>query len=82
MFFLYWPIILHVLTVAKIAGPLIISPLGMRIDHFVGAEVLSPRVESVEILGWGYDREREGCGFFGSDHCPVFLKLALNSPPG
>lgn len=52
----------------------------MRIDHFVGAESLVSRIEAVKIFGRGFDREREGSGFFGSDHCPVILQIAQKKP--
>jgi AP endonuclease 1 len=47
------------------------SGRGMRIDHFIGSEALTPRVEDVKILGHGGER----IGFMGSDHCPMILYL-------
>lgn len=43
----------------------------MRIDHFVISKHLLPKVEKVEIHGYGVDHKN----FYGSDHCPVILKL-------
>ncbi|KAJ4775116.1 DNA-(apurinic or apyrimidinic site) lyase [Rhynchospora pubera] len=44
----------------------------MRIDYFIVSEKLKERIIACEIHGHGIERE----GFYGSDHCPVSLKLS------
>ncbi|SBS83191.1 AP endonuclease (DNA-[apurinic or apyrimidinic site] lyase), putative [Plasmodium ovale curtisi] len=48
----------------------------MRIDHFIVSKNFLTRVEKVEIHGYGVSHNN----FYGSDHCPVILRL--NDPPG
>ncbi|CDI87395.1 DNA-(apurinic or apyrimidinic site) lyase, putative [Eimeria praecox] len=48
------------------------SARAMRLDHAFASEELLPSVVSVEIVGGAFPRRR----FFGSDHCPVLLRLS------
>lgn len=61
---------------------------GMRIDYFMvprewcagagaGADSSSIRVIESTIVGRGLDRDKASC-FFGSDHCPISLKIAYS----
>ncbi|PHJ22831.1 exonuclease iii ape [Cystoisospora suis] len=45
--------------------------LGMRLDHVILSESLMKAVEDVRICGSGTQMRN----FFGSDHCPVLLRL-------
>ncbi|KAK6123686.1 hypothetical protein DH2020_042568 [Rehmannia glutinosa] len=49
----------------------------MRIDYFIVSEKLQERIVACEMHGHGIELE----GFYGSDHCPVSLKLSDSSPP-
>lgn len=51
---------------------------GMRIDYALVSQQLVDRIAEVKIIGYGSDRTH----FFGSDHCPLFLRLQPREQPG
>ena len=53
---------------------------GMRIDYCLVSKSICARVQEAVIIGKGIQRRE---GFWGSDHSPVFLRLAVQDPePG
>ncbi|KAJ8752002.1 hypothetical protein K2173_001028 [Erythroxylum novogranatense] len=48
----------------------------MRIDYFIVSEKFEERIVVCEMHGRGIELD----GFYGSDHCPVFLELSPSFP--
>lgn len=48
---------------------------GMRIDHCLVSEAFVEQVSDVLICGRGIGPHVHGEGFYGSDHCPIMVKL-------
>ena len=52
---------------------------GMRIDHCLVSEAFVNQISDVTICGRGQGSQARGEGFYGSDHCPMFIKLVSDT---
>ena len=48
---------------------------GMRIDHCLVSEGFVDQIHEVTVWGTGAGPYVHGEGFYGSDHCPVWIKI-------